>query len=39
MVSIRKVVGVMSCGFLLCFGLAYAVWAENVGYRVSGNCR
>jgi hypothetical protein len=30
MVSIRKVVGVLSCGFVLCLGLAYAVQAENV---------
>lgn len=30
MISIRKVVGVLSCGFVLCLGLAYAVQAENV---------
>ena len=30
MVSIHKVVGVLSCGFVLCLGLAYAVQAENV---------
>ena len=30
MVSIHKAVGVLSCGFVLCLGLAYAVQAENV---------
>ena len=30
MVSLHKVVGVLSCGFVLCLGLAYAVQAENV---------
>jgi Cu/Ag efflux protein CusF len=30
MLSIHKVVGVLSCGFVLCLGLAYAVQAENV---------
>jgi hypothetical protein len=30
MISIHKVVGVLSCGFVLCLGLAYAVQAENV---------
>ena len=30
MVSIHKVVGVVSCGFVLCLGLAYAVSAENL---------
>lgn len=30
MISIQKVVGVLSCGFVLCLGLAYAVQAENV---------
>ena len=29
MVSIPKVVGVMSCGFLLCLGLSHAAQAEN----------
>lgn len=29
MISIRKVVGVLSCGFVLCLGLAFAVQAEN----------
>ena len=29
MVSISKVVGLMSCGFLLCLGLSNAVQAEN----------
>jgi len=30
MVSISKVVGVMSCGFLLCLGLSNAAQAGNV---------
>lgn len=30
MISVHKVVGVLSCGFVLCLGLAYAVQAENV---------
>ncbi len=29
MVSIPKVVGVMSCGFLLCLGLSHAAQADN----------
>jgi hypothetical protein len=29
MVSISKVVGVLSCGFLLCLGLSHAAQAEN----------
>ena len=29
MISLRKVVGVMSCGFLLCFGLSQSAQAEN----------
>lgn len=29
MVSIVKVVGVLSCGFLLCLGLSYAVQAGD----------
>ena len=29
MVSISKVVGLMSCGFLLCLGLSNAAQAEN----------
>jgi hypothetical protein len=29
MVSILKVVGVLSCGFLLCMGLSYAVQAGD----------
>lgn len=29
MVSIRKAVGVLSCGFVLCFGLAYTAQAET----------
>jgi len=30
MVSIPKVVGVLSCGFLLCLGLSHAAQADNV---------
>jgi hypothetical protein len=29
MVSISKVVGVLSCGFVLCLGLSYPAKAEN----------
>ena len=29
MVSIRKVVGILSCGFLLCLGISNAVQAEH----------
>ena len=29
MVTITKIVGVLSCGFLLCLGLSYAARAEN----------
>ena len=29
MVSILKVVGVLSCGFLLCLGLSHAVQADD----------
>ena len=29
MISLRKVVGVMSCGFLLCLGLSQSAQAEN----------
>ena len=29
MVSIPKVVGILSCGFLLCLGLSHAAQAEN----------
>ena len=30
MVSIPKVVGVLSCSFLLCLGLSHAAQADNV---------
>ena len=30
MVSILKIMGILSCGFLLCLGLSHAVLASNV---------
>ncbi len=31
MVSIHKIVSVLSCGFLLCVGLSHAAQASNAG--------
>jgi hypothetical protein len=37
MVSIRKVVGVLSCGFLLCLGLSTAAQADNAASEADSN--
>ena len=37
MVSILKVVGVLSCGFLLCLGLSYAVQAGDAASAMTAD--